>query len=102
MLSGCASVRPNVNSTGSVRVTPRPQPLMTPSSRSPARAGGFQLCQPHVAVKILCGVVHKYEIQSVHPEAIEAALDRFQCTLFRVVIDHTVGPPEFKHLGIAL
>jgi hypothetical protein len=45
--------------------------------------------------------VHKDEIQSVHPQAIEAALDRFQRTLFGVVIDDTVGPPELEHLGIA-
>jgi hypothetical protein len=67
-----------------------------------AGAGSFQLRQPRIAVKILCGVMHKDEVQSIDPEAIEAALDRFQWTLFRVVIDDTVDPPELKHLGIAL
>jgi len=54
---------------------PGPSLLMTPSSRSRASApessrlrGGFQLRQPPVAVKILCGVMHKYEIQSVPPQ----------------------------------
>jgi hypothetical protein len=38
----------------------------------------------------------------IHPEAIEAALDRFQCALFRVVIHDAVGPAERKHLGVAV
>jgi hypothetical protein len=67
-----------------------------------AGAGGFQLRQPRIAMKILCGVVHKDEVQSVNPKAIEAALDRFQCTGFRVVRDDTVGQSELKHLGVAL
>jgi hypothetical protein len=70
--------------------------------RIDTRGTGASLRQPRIAVKVLCGVMHEDEVQSVHPKAIEAALDRFQCTRFRVVIDDTVVQAELEHLRIAL